>query len=175
MPSIPPPLPTRPVTRTPRHLDTLTPIDRRFRGILPVTPVTASFNGTLVVLPLLRLAIRLAIVRTMVWRCRMPRRWPGNARRPRTEGPSCQVTARARRLRCWSQGPAPLIWRRETGTGGRASCSLGRAVLSCQWSRTGSLVYAIAPLAIGVGRPLLGGAECFAAGTGDGSGEDGSR
>ena len=61
--------------------------------------------------------------------------------------------------------PAPLIRRRETGTGGRASCSLGRAVLSCQWSRTGSLVYAIAPLAVGVGGALLGGAECSSAGT----------
>jgi len=71
--------------------------------------------------------------------------------------------------------PAPLIRRRETGTGGRASCSLGRAVLSCQWSGTGSLVLAIASLANGVGCALSGGAECFVVGSDDESGEDGSR
>jgi hypothetical protein len=82
---------------------------RTFRGITPVTPVTVHINGTLVVLPLLRSMIRLAIVRTMVWRCRTPRCWQGDAWRPGTEGPSCQVATPGTEFALLEPGPPHLF------------------------------------------------------------------
>jgi len=94
---------------------------------------------------------------------------------PRTEGPSCQVAAPGTEIALLESGPRTSFRRRETGTGGRASCSLWKGCIGLHVEQDREPSVCDRPARIWGRSPTLRGRGVFVAGNGGENGEDGSR